>query len=178
MPIEGFCIYTGRAIADHIFKTYCSMEDMIMHTFDLSPLFRTSVGFDRLNHLFDAALRVDEGTSFPPYNIEKLDEESYRISIAIAGYGEDDVEVLVKDNSLSVSGKIGKEDQGPSYLYRGIAGRSFVRRFQLADHIKVTTADLNNGLLNIDLVRELPEEMRPKRVAINTSKTLGTKEAA
>ena len=149
-----------------------------MHTFDLSPLFRTSVGFDRLNHLFDAALRVDEGTSFPPYNIEKMDEDSYRISIAIAGYGEDDVEVLVKDNSLSVSGKIGKEDQGPSYLYRGIAGRSFIRRFQLADHIKVTNADLNNGLLNIDLVRELPEEMRPKRIAINTSKTLGRRKAA
>jgi len=139
-----------------------------MHTFDLSPLFRTSVGFDRLNHLFDAALRVDDGTSFPPYNIEKLDEDSYRVSIAVAGYGEDDVEVLVKDNSLSVTGKISDGERGPDYLYRGIAGRSFIRRFQIADHIKVTNATLTNGLLNIDLVRELPEEMRPRRISINT----------
>ena len=140
-----------------------------MHTFDLSPLFRTSVGFDRLNHLFDAALRVDEGTSFPPYNIEKLDEDSYRISIAIAGYGEKDVEVLVKDNTLSVTGKIGDGEKGPSYLYRGIAGRAFARRFHIADHIKVTDAKLANGLLHVDLVRELPEEMRPRQIAINST---------
>ena len=153
-----------------------------MHTFDLSPLFRTSVGFDRLNHLFDAALRVDEGASFPPYNIEKLDEDSYRISIAIAGYGEEDVEVLVKDNTLSVTGKIGDGEKRPSYLYRGIAGRAFARRFQIADHIKVTDVKLANGLLHIDLVRELPEEMRPRRIAINSAAiatgTLGGKKAA
>jgi len=153
-----------------------------MHAFDLSPLFRTSIGFDRLNHLFDAALRVDDGTSFPPYNIEKLDADSYRISIAIAGYGEEDVEVLVKDNSLSVTGKISETEKGTAYLHRGIAGRAFSRRFQIADHIKVTDATLTNGLLNIDLVRDLPEEMRPQRIAINSgtnaSRSIGDKQAA
>tara|TARA_B100001105_G_C22338762_1_gene420270 strand:+ start:584 stop:1060 length:477 start_codon:yes stop_codon:yes gene_type:complete len=146
------------------------MEDMIMHNFDLSPLFRTSVGFDRLNNLFDAALHIDEAPSYPPYNIEKLDADRYSITMAVAGFGEADVEVLVKDNTLTVNGKIGDAEEAKSYLYRGIAGRAFNRSFQIADHIKVTGAELDNGLLHIELIREIPEEMRPRRIAIGNSK--------
>ena len=141
-----------------------------MHNFDLSPLFRTSVGFDRLNNLFDAALHIDEAPSYPPYNIEKLDADRYRITMAVAGFGEADVEVLVKDNTLTVNGKIGDAEEAKSYLYRGIAGRAFNRSFQIADHIKVTGAELDNGLLHIELIREIPEEMRPRRIAIGNSK--------
>ena len=141
-----------------------------MHNFDLSPLFRTSVGFDRLNNLFDAALHIDEAPSYPPYNIEKLDEDRYSITMAVAGFGEADVEVLVKDNTLTVNGKIGDAEEAKSYLYRGIAGRAFNRSFQIADHIKVTGAELDNGLLHIELIREIPEEMRPRRIAIGNSK--------
>ena len=141
-----------------------------MHNFDLSPLFRTSVGFARLNNLFDAALHIDEAPSYPPYNIEKLDADRYSITIAVAGFGEADVEVLVKDNTLTVNGKIGDAEEAKSYLYRGIAGRAFNRSFQIADHIKVTGAELDNGLLHIELIREIPEEMRPRRIAIGNSK--------
>ncbi len=141
-----------------------------MHNFDLSPLFRTSVGFDRLNNLFDAALHIDEAPSYPPYNIEKLDADRYSITMAVAGFGEADVEVLVKDNTLTVNGKIGDAEEAKSYLYRGIAGRAFNRSFQIADHIKVTGAELENGLLHIELIREIPEEMRPRRIAIGNSK--------
>ena len=141
-----------------------------MHNFDLSPLFRTSVGFDRLNNLFDAALHIDEAPSYPPYNIEKLDADRYSITMAVAGFGEADVEVLAKDNTLTVNGKIGDAEEAKSYLYRGIAGRAFNRSFQIADHIKVTGAELDNGLLHIELIREIPEEMRPRRIAIGNSK--------
>ena len=141
-----------------------------MLNFDLSPLFRTSVGFDRLNNLFDAALHIDEAPSYPPYNIEKLDEDRYSITMAVAGFSEADVEVLVKDNTLTVNGKIGDAEEAKSYLYRGIAGRAFNRSFQIADHIKVTGAELDNGLLHIELIREIPEEMRPRRIAIGNSK--------
>ena len=141
-----------------------------MHNFALSPLFRTSVGFDRLNNLFDAALHIDEAPSYPPYNIEKLDADRYSITMAVAGFGEADVEVLVKDNTLTVNGKIGDAEEAKSYLYRGIAGRAFNRSFQIADHIKVTGAELDNGLLHIELIREIPEEMRPRRIAIGNSK--------
>ena len=141
-----------------------------MHNFDLSPLFRTSVGFARLNNLFDAALHIDEAPSYPPYNIEKLDADRYSITMAVAGFGEADVEVLVKDNTLTVNGKIGDAEEAKSYLYRGIAGRAFNRSFQIADHIKVTGAELDNGLLHIELIREIPEEMRPRRIAIGNSK--------
>ena len=141
-----------------------------MRHFDLSPLFRTSVGFDRLGNLFDAALHIDAAPAYPPYNIEKLDEDQYSITMAVAGFGESDVEVLVKDNTLTVSGKIQNDDENKSYLFQGIAGRAFERSFQIADHIKVTGAELDNGMLRIDLVREIPEEMRARRIAIGTTK--------
>jgi molecular chaperone IbpA len=138
-----------------------------MRTFDFTPLFRSSVGFDRLQHLLDTATRVDETAfSYPPYNIEALDEDTYRIAMAIAGFSEDDLDITVKENTLVVSGKALSDEDKTQYLHRGIAGRSFERRFDLADHIKVTDASLTNGLLHIDLVREVPEEKRPRKIAI------------
>ncbi len=138
-----------------------------MRTFDLSPLFRSSVGFDHLARVLDAATRVDESAvSYPPYNIEKLSEDQYRITMAVAGFGEDDLDITAQDHTLVVSGKARKEDGSVQYLHRGIAGRSFERRFEMADHIKVTGARLLNGLLHIELVREVPEAMRPRTIKI------------
>lgn len=140
-----------------------------MRTFDLSPLFRTTVGFDRLNHLLDAAQSVDGSSGYPPYNIEKIDEDSYGVTMAVAGFAEDDLDVTVKDDVLIVTGRIdAKEKNGKRYLHRGIATRAFERRFELADHIHVTGARLENGLLHLDLVREVPEEMKPRKIAISS----------
>ena len=142
-----------------------------MRTFDLSPLFRTTVGFERLNQLLDSAQRFEDSTpSYPPYNIEKIDEDSYRISMAIAGFGDNDVDVTVHDNVLIVSGKIQETAEERKFLHRGIATRAFERRFQLADHIKVTGANLDNGLLHIELVREVPEEAKPRKIEIASTK--------
>src|SRR5690606_21378272 len=120
---------------------------------DFSPLFRHSVGFDRLSRMMESALSLDENNtaSYPPYNIEKRGENAYRISMAVAGFGENDLDITVKENNLIVSGKTNKteEEKSSEFLYRGIAARSFERRFQVADHIKVTKADLDKGLLHI-----------------------------
>jgi molecular chaperone IbpA len=138
-----------------------------MRSFDLSPLFRTTIGFDRLNQLLDAAQAFDTAPGYPPYNIEKVDEESYRITMAVAGFAEDDLDITVKDDVLTVSGRIADEnDKERSYLHRGIATRAFERRYQLADHIKVTGGRLEHGLLHLELVREVPEELKPRRIAI------------
>ncbi len=138
-----------------------------MRTFDLSPLFRTTVGFDRLNQMLDAAQSVDNSAGYPPYNIEKLDEDSYGVTMAVAGFAENDLDITVKDNVLVVTGRIeAKEANGKRYLHRGIATRAFERRFELADHIRVTGARLENGLLHLELVREIPEEMKPRKIAI------------
>ena len=139
-----------------------------MRTFDLSPLFRATVGFDRIANLLDTVSRVDEGAlSYPPYNIEKLSEDGYRISMAVAGFGENDLDLTVKENVLVVTGKKGKvEEANAKYLYRGIAQRAFERRFDLADHIKVVGASVENGLLHIDLVREIPEAKKPRSIQI------------
>lgn len=146
------------------------MEDMDMRGFDYSPLYRASVGFDRLMKQLDAASRVDDSAlSYPPYNIEKTGDDAYRITMAVAGFGEDDLTVTVQENALSVVGK--KEDaeqNGSSYLHRGIASRAFERRFDLADHIKVVAARLDNGLLSIDLVREVPEAMKPRTIKVES----------
>lgn len=139
-----------------------------MRTFDLSPLFRTTVGFDRLNQMLDAAQAIDGSAGYPPYNIEKIDDDSYGVTMAVAGFSEDDLDVTVKDNVLIVTGRIeSKEKDGRRYLHRGIATRAFERRFELADHIHVTGARLENGLLHLDLVREVPEEMKPRKIAIS-----------
>jgi molecular chaperone IbpA len=142
---------------------------MDMRSIDLSPLFRATVGFDRMMNLVDAASRVDESAlSYPPYNIEKTGEDAYRISMAVAGFAEEDLDVTVKESSLTVTGRKSKaEDEAKGkYLHRGIANRAFERRFDLADHIKVTGAGLENGLLFIDLVREVPEAMKPRNIEI------------
>ena len=140
-----------------------------MRTFDMTPLFRNSVGFDRMARLLDG-VATDQAPTYPPYNIEKVDEEAYRITMAVAGFAETDLDVEVKENQLTVTGRVEKQDatgDERQYLHRGIAARAFERRFNLADHIKVAGADLVNGLLHIDLVREVPEAMKPKTIAIN-----------
>ena len=139
-----------------------------MRSFDLSPLFRSTVGFDRLSRLMDAATRVDDSSlSYPPYNIERTGEETYRITMAVAGFGENELTITSQDNQLVISGKLSKDDEGQSFLYRGIAGRAFERRFTLADHIRVAGASLVNGLLHVELVREVPEAMKPRQIKIN-----------
>ena len=139
-----------------------------MRAFDLSPLFRYSVGFDRLDDLFENAFRNTQEVSYPPYNIVKTGQDAYRITLAVAGFSENDLELVVKENLLTVRGKVtdGEKDKDVTYLHRGIAGRAFEHRFQLADHVHVTGARLTNGLLDIELVRELPEAMKPQRIEI------------
>ena len=140
-----------------------------MRTLDFSPLFRSTVGFDRIQNMLDAASRIDEANSaYPPYNIEVRGEDAYRITMAVAGFGNDDLEITENQGTLTVSGNTAKEAANTVYLHRGIAGRSFTRRFQLADYVRVSNAALVNGLLHIDLVRELPEAMKPRSIAIGT----------
>lgn len=141
-----------------------------MRTYDLSPLFRSTVGFDRLSRLLESAMTGDDAAaSYPPYNIEKTGEDTYRITMAVAGFGPEDLEITAQQNSLVVTGKAKKEQETGQFLYRGIAGRAFERRFQLADFIKVGKADLVNGLLHIDLVREVPETMKPRTIKIEAA---------
>ena len=140
-----------------------------MRSFDLSPLFRYSVGFDRLDDLFETAFRNTQEVSYPPYNIVKTGQDAYRITLAVAGFAESDLELVVKENLLTVRGKVNDaEKKEVTYLHRGIAGRAFEHRFQLADHVRVTGANLVNGLLDIELVREIPEAMRPQRIEIGS----------
>jgi molecular chaperone IbpA len=142
-----------------------------MRTYDLSPLFRSTVGFDRMTRLLDAAGRMDgETPSYPPYNIEKTGENAYRITMAVAGFSTDELNISVQEGVLTVTGKALKEEEPKQFLHRGIARRAFERRFELADHIQVTGADLANGLLHIDLVREVPEAMKPRTIKIATGK--------
>ena len=138
-----------------------------MNAMNLSPLFRTAIGFDRLARMVDTAAAAD--TSYPPYNIEKTGEDSYRLTMAVAGFGPDDIELTVKDNTLLIAGRVTQEANKSEVLYRGIAGRAFERRFVLADHIVVDGADLRNGLLHVGLKRVVPEEAKPRRIAIGSS---------
>lgn len=141
-----------------------------MNTIDLSPLYRSTVGFDRLGALLDSALRTDQGSSFPPYNIEVAGDDRYAITLAVAGFGEADLDIQVEGGLLSVRGKKGDEGkQEHKYLHQGIASRSFERKFNLADHVEVTAAQLANGLLTISLVKQIPEAMKPKTIAINAA---------
>jgi molecular chaperone IbpA len=139
--------------------------------FDFAPLFRTAIGFDRLARLADSAAAGAAGaeaSSYPPYNIEKTGEDSYRLVMAVAGFRPEDLELTVKDNTLHVSGRVAKEGQKGELLYRGIAGRAFERRFVLADHIVVEGADVQNGLLLVGLRRVVPEALKPRRIEIGT----------
>lgn len=138
------------------------------NAFSLAPLFRHSVGFDRFNDLFESALRNEAGSTYPPYNVEKHGDDEYRIVIAAAGFQEEDLDLQVERGVLTVSGgKREKSTHNVTYLHQGIAQRAFKLSFRLADHIEVKAASLANGLLNIDLVRLVPEEAKPKRIAIN-----------
>jgi len=140
-----------------------------MRTIDYSPLFRSSVGFDRMQRLLDAAQRREEAQhSYPPYNIEAFDGDTYRVTMAVAGFSEGDLDITVKENTLVVSGRADKTSDEVLYLHRGLAGRSFERHFELADHVKVVDANLVNGLLHVDLKREIPEALKPRTVKIST----------
>ncbi len=137
-----------------------------MRSFDFSPLFRSTVGFDRMFDMLDQVADTSQG--YPPYNIERTNENQYRITVAVAGFGEKDLNLEVRDGLLSVTGKREDGDK-QSYLHHGIAGRAFERRFQLAEHVEVRGARLENGLLHVDLERIVPEEKKPRRIAINAS---------
>ena len=138
-----------------------------MRNFDLTPLYRASVGFDRLADVMDRTLSADLAqTSYPPYNIEKTGENAYRISIAVAGFAADDLSVEVRDGAVIVAARKAEEDTSRTYLHRGIATRAFERKFTLADHVRVEGASHADGMLNIDLVREIPEALKPRQIAI------------
>lgn len=152
-----------------------------MRNFDLTPLYRSTVGFDRFGSMLDQLLSGDApAPSYPPYNIEKTGEDAYRITLAVAGFGEDDLNIEVKDQGLTVTAKKrdAADDKQATFLYRGIAERGFERRFQLADHMKVTGAELANGLLHIELVREVPEALKPRTIAIGKNGKLAKPIAA
>ncbi len=133
---------------------------------DLSPLYRTLIGFDRMSSLIDSATRLDGAPGYPPFNIERTDEDSFRSELAVAGFSQDDLSVDFKENTLVVTGAKQPANEQRQFLHRGIAERSFERRFGLADHVRVTEARLENGLLTVDLVRELPEALKPRKVEI------------
>ncbi len=138
-----------------------------MDRFDFSPLFRSTIGFDRLTRVMDAASRLDNAAlAYPPYNIEKTGDDAYRLTMAVAGFAPDEIDVTAHQNTLLVSGKAKKEEDEGRYLHRGIARRAFERRFSLADHIKVVGASLDNGMLHVDLVHEVPEEAKPRKIEI------------
>ncbi len=138
-----------------------------MDRFDFSPLFRSTIGFDRLTRLVDAASRIDNAAlAYPPYNIEKTGEDAYRLTMAVAGFSSDEIDVTVHEGTLLVTGKAKKDEDESRYLHRGIARRAFERRFSLADFIKVVGASLDNGMLHVDLVREVPEAAKPRKIAI------------
>ena len=141
-----------------------------MRTFDFSPLFRSTVGFDRMTQLMDTAMtRPQQSDGYPPYNIEKQGDDNYRISLAVAGFSPNDIDITVKENALVISAKSETEGTERTYLHRGIAGRAFERSFQLADHLVVKGADMENGLLHVDLERVVPEELKPRRIKISSS---------
>ncbi len=146
-----------------------------MRTFDLTPLYRSTVGFDRLFSLLDQGAGVESGVpGYPPYNIERTGENAYRITMAVAGFSDQELSIESRQNALTVKGEKKAEDgQNGEVLYRGIAGRSFERRFQLADHVEVRGASLENGLLHVDLVREIPEAMKPRQIAIANGNAAG-----
>ena len=137
-------------------------------TYDFAPLFRNAIGFDRLARLADTASTAAAVPAYPPYNIEKTGEDAYRLTMAVAGFGPENIELVVKDNTLVVSGRLAEEPTQAEVLHRGIAGRAFERRFVLADHIVVDGADLQHGLLHVGLKRVVPEALKPRRIAIGS----------
>ena len=145
-------------------------EDMLMRTFDLAPLYRSTVGFDRLFDMLSDGFEAAPG--YPPYNIERTGENDYRITVAVAGFGENELSLEAKENTLTIKGEKQSEEKKDEVLYQGIAARAFERVFQLADHVQVKGAALENGLLHVDLVREIPEAKKPRQIPIgNGGKT-------
>lgn len=143
-----------------------------MRAYDLSPLYRATVGFDRMADLVDRVLTQDAGANaYPPYNIEKIDDHSYRISLAVAGFTENELSVEQREQELVVSARKSEEETSRTYLHRGIATRAFEKRFQLADHVRVTSAAHENGMLHVDLVREVPEALKPRQIEITRGNT-------
>ena len=141
-----------------------------MRNFDLSPLYRSAIGFDRLASMLDAASRTNEQQAgYPPYNIELTGENEYRITMAVAGFSEAEIEIQSENGNLTITGKKENDEGNRQYLYQGIAGRSFERCFQLADHVRVQSASMENGLLHVDLLREIPEAMKSRRIPINNA---------
>jgi molecular chaperone IbpA len=149
----------------------CSQEDVVMRTYDFAPLYRSTVGFDRLFSMLDQAARVEPSTQWPPYDIEKVADDAYRITMAVAGFSQDEIELTQHDTTLLVTGQKKDKDGEREYLHRGIAARAFRQSFSLADHVKVTGASLENGLLAVDLKREVPEALKPRRIAIGGTRT-------
>lgn len=143
-------------------------EDMDMREYDFTPLYRSAIGFDRLANLFDQALRADAQPSYPPYNIELVGEDKYLITMAVAGFDRSELEIETERDQLKVVGRKKKDETKRTFLHRGIAARDFEHRFQLADHVRVVGARIDNGLLNIDLIREVPEALRPRKIEIGT----------
>ncbi|MEL7165117.1 MAG: Hsp20 family protein [Pseudomonadota bacterium] len=145
-----------------------------MRTYDFAPLYRATVGFDQIADMMDRVLATDTGSnSYPPYNIEKTDDDTYRISVAVAGFSEADLSVEVKDKALVIAARKADEDK-KTYLHRGIATRAFERRFHLADHVVVTGASHADGMLHIDLAKEVPEALKPRRIEIASTKAIET----
>ena len=146
-----------------------------MTSLDFSPFFRSTVGFDRLFSLLDSVPSLDDASGYPPYDIERVSEDSYRITMAVAGFSQDDLSIESRENTLIVAGARGEADEDRRYLHRGIARRSFKRSFQLADHVKVTGAGLEDGFLHIELEREIPEALKPRKIEITSKPSLVAK---
>jgi len=142
-----------------------------MRSYDFSPLYRSAIGFDRLAQLAEAALRTEQ-TGYPPYNIELVSEDRYRISMAVAGFSRDELDIESEKNTLKVTGRKAPDDKQRTWLHRGVAARDFEQRFQLADHVKVIAASFENGLLDIELEREIPEAEKPRKIIIGNNETL------
>lgn len=140
-----------------------------MRHFDLTPLYKSTIGFDRFASLIDSGFDTD-ANGFPPYDIERLAENEYRISMAVAGFSEDELDIEVKENNLTIKGEKKADSEERNFLHRGIAARNFERRFKVADYVEVRSAELVNGLLNVDLVREIPEAMKPRTIKIGKNK--------
>lgn len=150
-----------------------------MRNFDLAPLYRATVGFDQIADLMDRVLASDvTQPSYPPYNIEKTGDDAWRISVAVAGFSDDELNVEIRENALIVSARKTPEDTDRTYLHRGIATRAFERRFHLADHVRATGAAHENGMLHIDLIREVPEALKPRRIEISSNVDANTKAVA
>ncbi|MBP1181185.1 Hsp20 family protein [Methylobacterium sp. PvR107] len=147
-----------------------------MRTYDVSPLFRSSIGFDRLLELLNQADRVETSAAWPPYNIERVAEDQYRITMAVAGFTADEIDLTQQDTTLLVSGQKAAPEGGTHFLYRGIAARSFRQTFNLAEHVKVVGASLENGLLTVALRREVPEALKPRRIAIGGTTSVSSQD--